>query len=553
MAQQIQVVGTPTRGHWSSRVWPRLLPELAERIVGFLDRNEIAATFRHVNKATVKQFSGPLHTTIHISEPAPPHAFAAHWLAPGATRDLTLERRKELVRLVAASGVLPNLEVALQAAALVGAVEQAFKEAAGAGQLSLCQWLWDHSRSHPEGFHATISARDALEAAAGGGHRHVCEWLLAVHQVVKRGDGAATSAAYHGGHAELAEWLLQPDPALSIGAKTKCLSDVAHGCSLPALQRAWQRFRGPSLGKYENAVVLSVAAASPTPDWTAKIEWLEAQGCRSTSMAAVAAAGMPNDAEALARLTWLQGRGYPIGDQAVEAAARAGNMSALAHLLSEVPVADEEGSAEAVSGATEGGHLEALQALQAAGWTIDFPRFATAAAQAGHLHVLAWMLEAEPVALDEVLFGAAAQSGSVELLAWLRERGCSWDATAYQHAARSGCVAALEWLAERGCPMEEDGESYIKASCNGDLAVAHCLRRLGAPWGPPGRVFLVISRRLSAWTAVRPMLRWLLQEGCPVEYKVVEEGLADWHSPQSPQVVEGLRMLREHLGTRQPA
>ncbi|KXZ47447.1 hypothetical protein GPECTOR_35g885 [Gonium pectorale] len=353
MAQQTRLVETPARGHWSLRVWPRLLPELAERIVGFLDRHEIAATFRHVNKATAEQFSGPLHTTIHLSEPVPPHAFAAHWLAPGATRDLTLERRKELVRLVAASGVLPNLEVALRAAALVGVVAEAFKAA---------------------------------------------------------------------------------------------------------------------------------AAASPTPDWTAKIEWLEAQGCRSTSMAAVAAAGMPNDAEALARLTWLQGRGYPIGDQAVEAAARAGNMSALAHLLSEVPVADEEGSAEAVSGATEGGHLEALQALQAAGWPIDFPCFATAAAEAGHLHVLAWMLEAEPVALDEMLFGDAAQPG------------------------------------------------------------------------PPGTVFLASALGVSAcWTASRPMLRWLLQEGCPVDYKVVEERLANWHSLHSPQVVEVLGLLREHLGPRQPA
>ncbi|KXZ47446.1 hypothetical protein GPECTOR_35g884 [Gonium pectorale] len=552
MAQQTRLVETPTRGHWSSRVWPRLLPELAERIVDCLDRNEIAATFRHVNKATAEQFSGPLHTTIHISEPVPPHAFAAHWLAPGVTRGLTLKRRKKLVRLAAASGVLPNLEVALQAAAFVGAVAKAFKAAAGAGQLSLCQWLWDHSRSHPEGFHATSSARDALDAAAGGGHRHVCEWLLAVQHDVKRDGGVATSAAFHGGHADLAEWLLQPDPALTTVISTMYLSGAAHGCGLPALQQAWQRFRGPSLGKYVSAAVLSVAAASPTPDWAAKVEWLEAQGCQLTTMAAFQAARMLNDGAALARLTWLQGRGYPVSEEAVETAARTGNMSALAHLLSEVPVADEEGSAEAVSGATEGGHLEALQALQTAGWPIDFPRFARAAAEAGHLHVLAWMLEAEPVALNEMLFGAAAQSGSVELLAWLQQRGCSWDATAYRGAARSGCVAALEWLAERGCPMEEDGESYIEASCNGDLAVVRCLLRLGAPWGPPGRVFLGITRRHSAWTASWPMLRWLLWEGCPVEYKVVEKGLADRLSlPEEVDKVLGL--LREHLGPRQPA
>ncbi|KXZ48207.1 hypothetical protein GPECTOR_29g113 [Gonium pectorale] len=537
MAQHVQLVETPAREQWSSRVWPRLLPELAEHILGCLNVNEIAATFRHVNKATAEQFSGPLHTTIHLLEPVPPHAFAAHCLTPGATQGPTLERRKELVRLVASSGVLPTLEVALQAADFVGAVAEAFKTAAGAGQLSMCQGLWDHSRNHPEGFHATCSSRDALKAAAGGGHRHVCEWLLTVQHDVQYDDVQYDDS----------------DPAFTIDANTMCLHSAAHGCGLPALQRAWQRFDGPSMDEYENAVMLSAAAASPTPDWAAKVEWLEAQGCPTTTMAALKAAGMPDDGEALARLTWLQVRGCPVGEEAVEAAAYAGNMSPLVHLLAEVPVADEEGSAEAVGGATEGGHLAALQALQAAGWPIDFPCFARAAAAAGHLHVLAWMLEAEPVALDEVLFGAAAQSGSVELLAWLRQRGCSWDATAYHGAAFSGCVAALEWLADQGCPMKGNGQPYDEASRNGDLAAMRCLRRLGAPWGPPGSVFLASALRLFAWTTSWPMLRWLLQEGCPVEYKVVEETLADWDSSESPQLLDVLRLLREHLGPHQPA
>lgn len=100
--------------------------------------------------------------------------------------------------------------------------------------------------------------------------------------------------------------------------------------------------------------------------------------------------------------------------------------------------------------------------------------------------------------------------------------------------------------------VQENGKSYIEASCNGDLAVARCLRRLGVPWGPPGRVFLAIARGLSTWTASWPMLRWLLQEGCPVEYKVVEAGLACRHS--SPEVVDKvLGLLREYLGPRQPA
>ncbi|KXZ46078.1 hypothetical protein GPECTOR_47g353 [Gonium pectorale] len=550
MAQQ-QPMETPAEEHWSSRVWPQLFPELAERIVGCLDRNNISATFRHLNKATAKHFSGPQHTIIRLMEPVPPHAFAAHWLAPGAMRGLTLERRKKLVRLVAASGVVQTVELALQAAGFTGAAAEAFKAAAGAGQLPVCQWLWDHSR-FVDGLDA-FCAEHALATAARGGHRHVCEWLLTAHHR-SRCDGAIR-AAYCGAHMDLAEWLLEQYPAFDT-ANSKGMRCVARGCDLATLQRAWLRFR-PALER-ERAAVLAAAAGSPTSDWAAKVEWLEAQGCIRTTRAAVWAAGMPNnDNEALAHLTWLRGRGYPADVMAVVEAGRSGNMAALQCVLAEVPAdANEEleDIEEAVLSAAEAGHLAAVQALQAAGWPINGPSCAARAAEAGHLHALAWLLEGQwaqwagPVVLDAELFSEAARSASVELLAWLRQRGCSWDGKAYGSAARAGCQAALEWLAEQGCPMPDSGEPYLVACRNRDLATLRCLRRLGVPWGPDGRVLLEYTTGLGSMSlaAVMPMLLWVLQEGYPVDREVVEEWLARcWHSPRE------CALLREHLGRRQ--
>ncbi|KXZ41916.1 hypothetical protein GPECTOR_244g597 [Gonium pectorale] len=261
----------------------------------------------------------------------PPRVFAAHWLAPGATRELTLERRKELVRLVAASGVLPNMEVALQAAGFVGTVATALDSAAEAGQLSMCQWLWDYSRSCTEDVCEACSAYDAWMSAAYGGHQHVCEWLLTVDPGAEDLEHWAIASAFYAGHVDLAEWLLQQQrrtPSTTIDSDFQYLRGVAHGCDLPTLQRAWLRF-GPPKKRNQKTTLLSSAAGSSTPDWAAKVEWLEVQGCPWSTEVAKSAASLANEGEVLARLTWLRGRGYPVDGDAVLPAASKGNMQVL--------------------------------------------------------------------------------------------------------------------------------------------------------------------------------------------------------------------------------
>ncbi|KXZ46088.1 hypothetical protein GPECTOR_47g364 [Gonium pectorale] len=555
-------VEEPLPGHWSFGVWPQLLPDLAERIVGCLDRNDIAATFRRVDKATAEHFSGPQHTTIHLSQPVPPHAFAVHWLAPGATRGLNLERRARLVELTAASGALSNLKVAVRAAGILPtsppsdfeprfrAFNRAFEAAARAGQLATCQWLWDSKCLTDDG----NVLKGAVVAAAHEGHRHVCEWLLGLGDPLAN-IWKAIEAAAGGGHAGLMEWLLQREADLqaAMGAQGRQGpptaaqfwggGGAAGGCDLPTLQRFWWAYGSPD--RTTKCALLAAAASSPTPDWATKVEWLEAQGCPRTPKAAGKVIAMPNDAEALARLSWLLDRGYPIDEYTLLLAVRGGGTAAvLQYLLAVVPVGGFYAAHSTVAAAGDG-HLEALKALCAAGWPTDVAQRAFQAALGGHVHVLAWLLEvdgAEAVGLNSHLFKAAAYSGCVELLAWLREHGCPWDCSAFSGVAGSGCEAALEWLVEQGCPMEDTGEPYVMACRNGDLAMARCLRRLGVPWGPATRVFLRAAEG-GFRPAPLPMLLWMLREGCPVDAQAAQR-VMEQRPPEAHQEADkALRLL----------
>ncbi|KXZ55295.1 hypothetical protein GPECTOR_3g430 [Gonium pectorale] len=137
-------------------------------------------------------------------------------------------------------------------------------------------------------------------------------------------------------------------------------------------------------------------------------------------------------------------------------------------------------------------------------------------------------------------------------MAWLRQRGCPWGCNAYSAAAKAGCEAALEWLVEQGCPMEESGQPYIKACRNGDMATLRCLRRLGVvPWGPVGRVFVRVAMAVIDPVPLR-QLRWLLQQGCPLDYKATEQWLAAPLGVQHQQWArETLRLLAEHRQQQQ--
>ncbi|KXZ43229.1 hypothetical protein GPECTOR_97g767 [Gonium pectorale] len=500
-----------------ARMWPELPPEIAEHIARSLNRNELATSFRSINKAAAAQFRGPEYTTIRLSQPVPPHAFAVHWLAPGATRGLTREQRVHLLCLTAASGVVANLEAAQQAAGCL-LTYAVFEAAASAGQLDSCRWLRNEECPINEFYQ---HASGLLAAAAAGGHQHVCEWLLSFNMRFESHWLNSAAGAAHGGHAGLMKWLLKRMP--SCGRDGSVLVSAAHGCDLATLQGL--RLRWKRLQPKDKAAALVAAAGSPTPDWAAKVEWLEAQGCPWNAEVAKAAASCPAAAaaDAPARLAWLRGRGLKLTRDSVCGAAESGNLPALQYLLVEAGVQPGR-NGEPAALAAGGGHLAVLQALHAAGWPVNFKSAGRRAARGGHLHVLDWLvhaLGAEAVRLGARLFGEAARSGSVELMAWLRERGCPWSSSAFTGAAESGCEAAMEWLAQRSCPMPSDGRPYAEACRHVDLATVRCLKRLGMPWGADGEVFLGAFDVDGTDHGPAPLalLRFLLDEGCPASSK----------------------------------
>ncbi|KXZ46536.1 hypothetical protein GPECTOR_42g743 [Gonium pectorale] len=225
-------------------------------------------------------------------------------------------------------------------------------------------------------------------------------------------------------------------------------------------------------------------------------------------------------------------------------------MAALQFLVGEAGVSVSESERDLIARKVcIDGDLEALQALHAAGWELRDPSFyAFMAARRGHLHVLTWLHEtlgAEAVEIDAVLLSAAAYSGSVEAMAWLRERGCEWGCSCISNAAGSGCEEAVEWLVAQGCRIEAYGYAYTAACRKGDLAMARLLRRLGVPWGPAGEVVLQALR-----DSPLPMLRWLLEAGCPVgDYEAARTAVAERPSGRE----EALELLEAHRQRRRGA
>ncbi|PNH03277.1 Ankyrin repeat domain-containing protein [Tetrabaena socialis] len=523
--------------HDASRIW---LPDVVQRFATLLAPNEVACAMRLVNKATAAQFHGPQHTSVRLSQPVPHHAFVWRWAGTDAMRRLTARDRRALPRLTARSGSIANLEVLLarDASGLEAAdVQAVIESAAEAGQLDVCAWL--RQRGWPLG-------PKLLDAAAGGGQQAVYEWLL-VNGCPKGDEVEAAARAAMRGHEGMMDWLLLGGSApgeTSVEALEALLRAAAAGCALSALERLHHTYldsRGRELSLESQQAVLSAAVQSPTSDWRAKVEWLEARGYPRTIHACGAAVAMPG---ALPRLQWLQQQGYSLGQRAAHNAASGGNVEALRYVLG------QQGSGyrgeSLMAGAAHGGHVAVMEVLHEYG--IPAGVYATeSAAGGGHLPAVAWLVErlGAGAALTTGVFAAAARAGSMELLVWLRARGCPWDAATFAVVAGDGSEEQLEWLAEQGCPMGDDGYPYVWAAATGHLEMLRCLRRLGCPWSPGGSTFASLLEWLNAGldANVERALCWLLDQGCPVDWdqavtiarQVRNKELFEWLGTQRQQ------------------
>ncbi|PNH12163.1 hypothetical protein TSOC_000965 [Tetrabaena socialis] len=500
------------------------LPDLVQHIAGFLTCNEVACVLRLVNRAAAALFSRPEDRTVRLSLPVPHREFAQRWGGRDAVHSLTLAQRRLLPCLTARSGSIANLEVLLARGEAGHVLEPAVLGAAtAAGHIKVLGWLRSQGCAWSADSHA---AREAARC----GHTAMCEWLVA-NRPAQSCELACEAA--RGGHVGLMDLLLRSVFGYSPDTSARLLKAAAEGCDLPTLQRLLHTYLDSDHvdrhSAEQKAAVLAAAAASPTPDWRAKVKCLEDRGFPRTGADCSAAASLP---DWRARLGWLRQRGYRLTSAALVEAAGGGHVEALQFLLAEGVEMDAGTTKRAALHAAKAGHVAVLQALSGA------PTFRAAAladalaaaAEQGHLPVVAWLADVLRLRARTVrVFMSAVRSGSLKLLAWLRAHGCPWDATVFAEAAGLGSEEQVEWLAARGCPMGEKGEPYLSALRHQglDLPPLQCLQRLGCPWGPTGAVFLCALERcqrpgaaVSDRTALRA-LTWLLVQGCPVELGVV--------------------------------
>ncbi|GLC52197.1 hypothetical protein PLESTB_000593900 [Pleodorina starrii] len=526
------------------------IPGVVDQTSRFLPANEVSGTLRFVNKATRNQFADKV--TVLLSRPVRPQLFAQCWGRPGAFGALSLKQRRNFVCLVAASGSVDNLRVALDNAGLLPTTEL-LEAAAKAGQLEACELL--RERGCPWG--------NSLASAAEGGHRHVCEWMLASGCPHVR---AAVCAAARGGHEGLMLWLLdlvqqQGDPAAAHIDAEYLLEHVAAGLGLEALQRMHhQLLERPAhlqqqeqedeqqaeqedeqqqaeqedeqqqaeqedeqqqaeedvgweqqvLALLKHGWILAAAAGSPTPDWKAKVEWLEGLGYPRFGDASIRAANIGPAGNAVGRLQWLHGRGYPMEEYAAKLAAENGDSAALQFLLEQAGVLTHDIDCMEVAWK---GHLDILQYLHGRGKPLINAMVARSAASGGHLHVVVWAVETLGVTPDNTgdLLDRAATSGNIELMSWLRDRGWAWGHQAVVTAAFSGRMEALDWILAHGGHLPNNGSPFLNAARNGDLAMILRLRQLGCPRDPELLEYCIFHG------VPVPILRLLVELGCPVD------------------------------------
>lgn len=131
------MAGVETAPRWLS------LPDLADALVGSLSHND-CVMLRMVTKELSQHESLSGFTVFRLSECVPNSIYSERWDVESTAACLSLERRRQLVKLTAASGSLENLQVAVRRVqcSLSGAPLAA---AAAAGHIHICQWLRRHS------------------------------------------------------------------------------------------------------------------------------------------------------------------------------------------------------------------------------------------------------------------------------------------------------------------------------------------------------------------------------------------------------------------------
>ncbi len=406
-------------------------------------------------------------------------------------------------------------------------------------------------------------SRDPMASAAVGGHLHVCKWLAGNGWEPAQADNAFDLAAKQGKW-EAAKFIM----GLAKGCDLEYSPMyIAYGCSLEALQavcvekasvagcssadgtgtgasrgapsvlnskqqppqqqqqqdQGARRTAVQQLSEDDRSMLLAYAAASPTPDWQAKAEWVLQQWGAPDPKIMVSAFMCKCD-DLPARLEWLEARGVSVDRgqlmSCVGPYATAKSLPLVQQLLSE----GWGMGYDSVPGLARRGELELLKALAAAGDKADAwirKEVVPYAASCGHLHIVRWALceegKEEGKEEEEGNVGEGKQRGPPEASGRTSQAKPAEGEGEQQGAAEAsgqakpaGCRAAVREVVRKAMLRNYDAFSWALKSGNWELV--RWLRAQGCSW--PHGALIKAALNLS-----EELVEWMLQEGCPVQVR----------------------------------
>ncbi len=437
--------------------------------------------------------------------------------------------------------------------------------AAGNGHLEVVQLL----ATGGLGVNTSLSGcagADPMASAAIGGHLHICKWLAGNGWDPTEANSAFCSAAKQGKW-EAATYIR----SLAKGSiRSSSHVYVAYGCSLEALEAlcveeaaTWDGSPGHGIGtkgssggrggetvwqeqqqaggarawvqqldQQEQGLLLAYAAASPTPNWQAKVEWVLQQGVTPDLSSCQATDVLLRECDDVTpRVTWLEGRGISVGWDTLAALfsryTTAKRLPLLQQLLS-------KGRGESVrdGGLAHGGDLELLKALAGAATSSKRLRklrkhAAECGAEAGHLHVVRWAVgeedeeggDAGAAVLPRPGNRLSSSSSSSSSSSDGTDSSCSSSDSesprslqqrtgAYSKRKKSGLAGVgarvRRWLS---CSM------FTEAIQTGNCELVRWLRAHGCKW-PEGAL------ATAAASCSEELVEWMVrQEGCPAQVR----------------------------------
>lgn len=209
-------------------------------------------------------------------------------------------------------------------------------------------------------------------------------------------------------------------------------------------------------------------------------------------------------------IEWLVTEKFPLSPDIPEIAACNGSTSILNWWNSKRMVFRSLDDLIAI--AFKHGHLDSTKWLIAHGAKVPATACAMAAA-GGHLEMLMFARENGGAWGDCMM--EAARNGHLHLLEWAHSKGASLHSDICEEAAAGGHLCVLQWARSRNCPWKSP-LVLIAAASAGHLSILEWCLENSAEW----------SSQVSSAAARNghfPVVRWLSQNGCPLDEKMIFE------------------------------